>query len=346
MQQRFLKLGTSLVCLALLLSACKSSQPDTTPTTDPAALKTAAAQTASAFMTATALVRPSQTLTATPTATATISQATPTATVTPAPPSLATPTATAVLLQGERAQFVTDVTVPDGTDYKAGEVFTKTWRFRNAGTSTWTAGYALVFISGDKMGGPDRVGLLADVPPGGSVDISVNLAAPSSAGKYRGYWKLLSTSGKYIDDAVYVEIDVIGGSTPTVTSTSQVTSQATSTPTATPTSTTAVLSISNVSMGVDTPAFTGVCPKTFSFTGKFTLNLPATVSYQLEAGSDNPAFTFTLPAAQTANFGTGEQVITFVLDISSSVNGWTRLHITAPVDLTSNQASFSLTCQP
>jgi hypothetical protein len=76
-----------------------------------------------------------------------------------------TPAATSALLQGERATFVADVTVPDGTIYKTGDVFTKTWRIRNAGTSTWTPGYALVFISGEKMGGPDRMGLLSDVPP-------------------------------------------------------------------------------------------------------------------------------------------------------------------------------------
>jgi hypothetical protein len=334
------KTGSFILALTLLLAACKPSQPESTPTTDPAALKTAAAQTASAYMTATALVMPSQTSTPTTTTTATV---TATTTLTPTPPPVGTPTATTVLLQGERAQFVSE-TVPDGTDFKPGEVFTKSWRFRNAGTSTWTAGYALVFISGEKMGGPDRVGLLADVPPGSTVDISVNLVAPASAGTYTGYWKLLSTSGKYIDDAVFVQIDVISGNTPTVTSTAPAGTVATSTPAVSPTM--ASLSITNVTMSVDNAAFTGTCPKTFTFTGRFTLNVPTSITYQLEAGSTTPGFTFTLPAAQTSSFAAGDQSITFVLDLASSVDGWARLHITAPVDLTSPQANFSLTCQP
>ena len=34
------------------------------------------------------------------------------------------------------AEFVADVTVPDGTDFTPGETFVKTWQLRNAGTST------------------------------------------------------------------------------------------------------------------------------------------------------------------------------------------------------------------
>jgi len=343
MQHRMKKISALLVSLTLLLAACKSKQPEATPTVDIEALKNAAAQTASAFMTATALAAPSQTLTPTNTSTATLSPATATATVTPTP-SAGTPTATSVLLQGERALFVSDVTVPDGTIFKSGEVFTKTWRIRNSGTSTWTPGYALVFISGDKLGGPDRMGLLADVPPGGSVDISVSLAAPASPGKYRGYWKLINTAGKFIDDAVYVEINVVAGSTPTVTSTSANGPQGTITVTLSPTS--ASLSISNASMSAEPAEFAGACPKTYTFTGKFTLNVPASVTYKIEAGANDPAFIFTLPSAQTSSFGAGEQVITYVLNFTGSVTGWARLHITAPVDLTSSQAAFTLTCQP
>ncbi len=236
-------------------------------------------------------------------------------------------------------------TVPDGTVFKPGEVFTKTWRLKNAGNSTWTPGYALVFTSGDKLGGPDRMGLLADVSPGGTAEISVNLAAPSNVGTYRGYWRLMNTAGQYLGDIVYVEIKVVAGSTPTVTSTSSgVVSAATATPT--PTLSSATLSISNVAISVNPTEFTGACPKTYTFSGKFTLNIPASITYKLEAGSDDPAFTFTLPSPQTSNFGAGNQVVTYVLDFSNSVSGWVRFHITAPVDVTSEQATFSLTCEP
>ena len=52
------------------------------------------------------------------------------------------------------AQFVADVTVPDGTTFAANQTFTKTWRLKNIGFCTWTTSYALVFDSGNSMGGP------------------------------------------------------------------------------------------------------------------------------------------------------------------------------------------------
>ncbi len=95
----------------------------------------------------------------------------------------------------DRAQFVADVTVPDGTAFAPGASFTKTWRLKNIGTCTWTTSYALVFDSGEKMGGPDLLNLPQSVAPGQTIDVSVNLTAPGTAGSYRGYWKLQNADG-------------------------------------------------------------------------------------------------------------------------------------------------------
>lgn len=95
----------------------------------------------------------------------------------------------------DRAQFIADVTVPDGTQFNPGAVFTKTWRLKNVGTCTWTTSYMLVFDSGDKMGGPDAVNLPKAVAPGQTVDLTLTLTAPSSAGSYRGFWKFQNASG-------------------------------------------------------------------------------------------------------------------------------------------------------
>src|SRR4030042_5520432 len=93
------------------------------------------------------------------------------------------------------AQVVADVTVPDGTTFAANTAFTKTWRIKNIGTCTWTTSYSLVFDSGSKMGGPTSVNLPKSVAPGQTVDISISLTAPSSAGHYIGYWKFKNASG-------------------------------------------------------------------------------------------------------------------------------------------------------
>jgi hypothetical protein len=93
------------------------------------------------------------------------------------------------------AQFVADETIPDGTNVAPGTTFLKTWRLKNVGSCTWTTSYSAVFVSGSQMGAPATVYLPTSVAPGATVDISVNLTAPSSPGHYRGNWKLRNGSG-------------------------------------------------------------------------------------------------------------------------------------------------------
>ena len=93
------------------------------------------------------------------------------------------------------AQFVTDVTVPDGTKYEPGTAFKKTWRLKNVGTCTWTTSYSLVFDSGEKMGAPASINFPASVAPGQTVDLTVDMTAPTASGSYRGYWKFKNASG-------------------------------------------------------------------------------------------------------------------------------------------------------
>ena len=37
------------------------------------------------------------------------------------------------------AQFVADVTIPDGTNFAPGTAFKKTWRLKNIGTNAWNS---------------------------------------------------------------------------------------------------------------------------------------------------------------------------------------------------------------
>jgi len=101
----------------------------------------------------------------------------------------------------DQAQFIADVTVPDGTPFSPGAAFTKTWRLKNIGSCAWTTSYALVFDTGTIMGGPAAVNLPSNVAPGQTVDISINLTAPGNAGHYIGYWKFRNSSGLYSESA-------------------------------------------------------------------------------------------------------------------------------------------------
>ena len=94
-----------------------------------------------------------------------------------------------------QAAFVKDVTIPDGSYVAPGKTFTKTWRIRNVGTSTWTTSMALVYYSGDQMGGPNCVYLPWAVGPGAYVDISVKLTAPDFPTSTIGQWMLRAPNG-------------------------------------------------------------------------------------------------------------------------------------------------------
>jgi len=132
-----------------------------------------------------------------------------TATSTPQPTNTAVPTAVSYC---DWVAFVKDVTIPDGTQLSAGEIFTKTWRLQNRGTCTWTPDYMLVYTSGDQMGSTTAVRLPGNVAPGQTVDVSVTLTTPNVNGYQRSYWMLrnpsgaLFGSGNKANEAFYVEI--------------------------------------------------------------------------------------------------------------------------------------------
>jgi hypothetical protein len=172
-----------VVSLACNLPAGLKSEPTTTPT--PALNATEIAGTVIAEIVGS-------------TATAQIQATLSAPTFTPTSPHTATPVFTNTPTQRpcNQAAFVTDVTIPDGTEIPVGTLFTKTWRIQNNGSCTWTSGYLAVFDSGDRMNAPDAVAVTGGtVPYGGTVDITMTLKAPDTAGTYKGYFRLRSPEG-------------------------------------------------------------------------------------------------------------------------------------------------------
>jgi hypothetical protein len=136
-----------------------------------------------------------------PTETA-VPTSTPLPTQTPIP--TLTPTSTPIPIPCNAAEFITDVTIPDGSAFTPNTAFEKIWRLKNVGTRTWTDGYNLVFTNGNEMDGPSAIALPGIVESGQSIDISVRLKAPANAGDYQSFW-MLRDSGNVLfgigDDA-------------------------------------------------------------------------------------------------------------------------------------------------
>ncbi len=197
----FLSLAV-LIVLALSVSACASLlRPVSGNQDDQAAQQTAIMSTVSVVLTqqafetlvAQATQQASQPI-ATATSQPTVIVASPTATATATQvPATATPTQ--IPTPCNWAQFIKDVSVVDGMEFSAGQKFTKTWRLKNIGTCTWTTDYDLVFVDGAAMSAPAAVDLKNSVRPGETVDLSVELVAPSKEGNHKGSWMLRDDGG-------------------------------------------------------------------------------------------------------------------------------------------------------
>jgi hypothetical protein len=230
----YLVVGLSLL-LSLLTSACNLSNADATPTFSVELAQTLAVATFSSGQTQTAIAMPTNT--STPTATSS-----PTSTITLA----VTNTSSAPIGSGVGIQptsscysmaFVADVTIPDNSNMKPGQSFTKTWRVRNNGTCAWDSGFKLNFIGGEAMGGATLT-LDKAISPGTETELSVGMTAPNTTGSHRGNWRMANVTGTNFGDEVYVVIVVSGSASTTATSTTtSAPVPATGTPTATETPT-------------------------------------------------------------------------------------------------------------
>lgn len=314
------------------------------PTADPNVVLTAAMQTAESMRLSTASALP-------PTATVAAATLTPTQAITPTvtlTPTLG-PTAPA---GGLRVVFGTDVTVPDGTVFAPNTFFTKTWRISNGGTVAWTPAFSLVFLSGNQLGGPNSVPLTADVAPGGTIDISVNMVAPAEPGRYFSNWMMRDPHGTLfgLDPEakfpIYVDITVSASGTALVTTTPTLgTPIATVTGTPPTPSPTVTSLFSNVNLSVDNSA-ANTCPHSFNFTATFSLSKASSVTYALEAGSSNPNYIINLPPQVTTNLEAGQHTLLYTLDFTDPIEAWAQFHISAPENVLSNKVNFNLSCAP
>lgn len=198
---------------------------------------------------------------------------TPTGTTTPAACTMS-----AALLQ--------DLSIPDGTILKPGQQFTKTWRVQNNGTCDWE-NYKLVFVRGSLMGGNSPT-LLPKVSAGSTLDISLELFAPSYQGEYSGYWQIQSEKGSLIGPELHYTIQ-IPSPTPTNTATATATATPTSTATATPT-------VTHTLTSTATPTATATATSTQTFTPTATATATATATQ-----TPTPTATFTVTPDESAS---------------------------------------------
>ncbi|MPM72642.1 hypothetical protein SDC9_119618 [bioreactor metagenome] len=274
--KRVYTLITSIVVLSILISGCIPSGNSEAENLN--IVQTSVAETITAMQaTSLAAATPTQVIpTETPTTAATntpentpIPTQAPTATVTPRP---------AFLISN-----VQDVSYPDNTAVTAGKEFTKTWRFTNAGTSTWTSDFKIVFVSGNQMSAATTA-IGQTVAPGQTADISLVLTAPTATDTYTGYFMLQSPNGArfgFGDDgnsAFWVKVKVE-----------------------------TFFEVTGAKVNIKPKTYTGSCPYTFTVSATITVSAPGTVTYKYVATnkeSDLKTLVFSEAGSKTTDEGT------------------------------------------
>jgi hypothetical protein len=104
--------------------------------------------------------------------------------------------------------FLSDVTIPDGTEVHAGETFNKVWRLSNSGSTAWPLGCRLTLDSntGEKLSSVENIEIPGEVPPGSAVTISVEMESPKKFGRHVSYWRMHGPSGQPFGPRIWVDI--------------------------------------------------------------------------------------------------------------------------------------------
>jgi hypothetical protein len=110
------------------------------------------------------------------------------------------------------SEFISDVTIPDGSVLEPGQNFRKEWQVKNTGSCTWDEGYALVYIGGSSPNlDPYTYEFQqnSDFVTGGStVNLGLNLTTPCTPGEYQGTWRMRNDQGAYFGTFLTVIVKV------------------------------------------------------------------------------------------------------------------------------------------
>ena len=110
-------------------------------------------------------------------------------------------------LLANNLKFVSDVTIPDGTQANIGEAMEKKWEVENNGTCNWISGYTLRLVAGGSLGANPEQALYPALA-GSKVAIQMNFLAPTAPGNYKSAWQAYGLDDKPFGEVIYIQIEV------------------------------------------------------------------------------------------------------------------------------------------
>lgn len=241
-------------------------------------------------------------------------------TFTPAPtqpaPTEVPPTATSMPYY--RIGNVQDITYPDNTAVTAGQKFTKTWRFTNNGISTWTSDFKVVFVSGNSMNASTTSTIGQSVAPNQTVDVSLDMTAPTNPDTYIGYFMLQAPNGArfgFGDDsnnAFWVKVKVQ-----------------------------TFFEVTSATANVKPTSYTGTCPYQLSFSATITSSAAGSITYTyVTSKGTSKEYTMVFDAAGTKT----SEVETWTVKESQTLK--VHIYIDNPNHQDFPIVSIPITCKP
>jgi hypothetical protein len=121
-------------------------------------------------------------------------------TILPAVPT-STPTCT------DNLTFISDVTIPDGTNVAPGSLLDKQWLVQNSGDCNWDASYRLRLISGNPLGASAELALYP-ARAGTQATLRILFTAPQEAGEFISEWQAFDANGIAFGESFFIKIEV------------------------------------------------------------------------------------------------------------------------------------------
>lgn len=121
------------------------------------------------------------------------------------PPPTLTPTPDTCV---NNLDYLSDLTIPDGTFVPYGSTVDKQWLVQNSGTCNWNAGYRLRYVGGALLGAPQEL-VLYPAKSGAQATIQITFTAPFTDGVYASTWQAFDPNGLPFGDPIYMNIIVI-----------------------------------------------------------------------------------------------------------------------------------------
>ena len=104
--------------------------------------------------------------------------------------------------------FLSDLTIADGTSVTYGSTIDKQWTVENSGTCHWNSDYRLRHIGGALLDAPEEIAL----PParaGTQTTIQIIFITPFTDGAYESAWQAFDPDGLPFGDPIYMRINAV-----------------------------------------------------------------------------------------------------------------------------------------